>query len=31
MNGLSVNSELFNVDNAVNNSLAKYCAGKFNV
>ncbi|KAI3413279.1 hypothetical protein GPALN_010777 [Globodera pallida] len=31
MNGLSVNSELFNVDNAVNNSLAKYCAGKLNV
>uniref|UniRef100_A0A914I9J5 Uncharacterized protein n=1 Tax=Globodera rostochiensis TaxID=31243 RepID=A0A914I9J5_GLORO len=26
MNGLSVNSELFNVDNAVNNSLGKYCA-----
>uniref|UniRef100_A0A183C284 GH16 domain-containing protein n=1 Tax=Globodera pallida TaxID=36090 RepID=A0A183C284_GLOPA len=29
MNGMSVNAELFNVDNA--NSLAKYCAGKLNV
>uniref|UniRef100_A0A183CHB9 Farnesoic acid O-methyl transferase domain-containing protein n=1 Tax=Globodera pallida TaxID=36090 RepID=A0A183CHB9_GLOPA len=27
-NGMSVNSELFNVDNAVNNSLAKYCTKK---
>uniref|UniRef100_A0A914HFC3 Galectin domain-containing protein n=1 Tax=Globodera rostochiensis TaxID=31243 RepID=A0A914HFC3_GLORO len=27
LNGMSVNSELFNVDNAVNNSLGKYCAG----
>ncbi|KAI3416491.1 hypothetical protein GPALN_006031 [Globodera pallida] len=31
MNGLSVNSELFNVDNAVNNSLAKYCAEEKNI
>uniref|UniRef100_A0A183C193 GH43_C2 domain-containing protein n=1 Tax=Globodera pallida TaxID=36090 RepID=A0A183C193_GLOPA len=31
MNGLSVNSELFNVDNAVNNSLAKYCTEEKNV
>uniref|UniRef100_A0A914HBU9 Galectin domain-containing protein n=1 Tax=Globodera rostochiensis TaxID=31243 RepID=A0A914HBU9_GLORO len=27
MNGLTVNSKLFNVDNAVNNALGKYCAG----
>uniref|UniRef100_A0A914HCG0 Galectin domain-containing protein n=1 Tax=Globodera rostochiensis TaxID=31243 RepID=A0A914HCG0_GLORO len=27
MNGLTVNSKLFNVNNAVNNSLGKYCAG----
>uniref|UniRef100_A0A183BQE9 Galectin domain-containing protein n=1 Tax=Globodera pallida TaxID=36090 RepID=A0A183BQE9_GLOPA len=27
MNGMTVNSELFNVNNAVNNSLGKYCAG----
>uniref|UniRef100_A0A914HLK0 Galectin domain-containing protein n=1 Tax=Globodera rostochiensis TaxID=31243 RepID=A0A914HLK0_GLORO len=31
MNGLSVNSKLFNVDNAVNNSLAKYCTEAMNV
>uniref|UniRef100_A0A914HDC0 Galectin domain-containing protein n=1 Tax=Globodera rostochiensis TaxID=31243 RepID=A0A914HDC0_GLORO len=27
LNGLSVNSKLFNVNNAVNNALGKYCAG----